>query len=139
MSQTDVYLGREPASITPAGLKLLATGKVRDIYEIDARHLLFVTTDRVSAFDVVMREGIPHKGRVLTAISAWWFEHTRDVVENHLVSTSVDDVPGVGPVRKRALLRRFGSLKGIREAEVDELTAVPGMSRSSAEAVKAAL
>jgi excinuclease ABC subunit C len=55
------------------------------------------------------------------------------------IKSALDDVPGVGPARKRALLRRFGSLKGIREAEVDELSAVPGMSRSSAEAVKAAL
>ena len=55
------------------------------------------------------------------------------------MKSALDDVPGVGPVRKRALLRRFGSLKGIREAELDELSAVPGMSRSSAEAVKAAL
>ncbi len=55
------------------------------------------------------------------------------------IRSALDDVPGVGPVRKRALLRRFGSLKGIREAELDELCAVPGMSRSSAEAVKAAL
>jgi len=77
------------------GLEQIASGKVRDIYTLDARHLLFVTTDRVSAFDVVMREGIPNKGRVLTAISAHWFESTRDVIDNHLVSTSVDDVPGL--------------------------------------------
>ncbi len=68
---------------------------MRDIYDLGARHLLFVTTDRVSAFDVVMREGIPHKGRVLTAISAYWFENTRDVIANHLVSTSVDELPGL--------------------------------------------
>ena len=85
-----VYLGRgEPVP----GWKLAHSGKVRDIYELDARHLVFVTTDRVSAFDVVMNEGIPHKGCVLTAISAWWFERTRDVIGNHLVSTSVEDLP----------------------------------------------
>jgi phosphoribosylaminoimidazole-succinocarboxamide synthase len=90
MPATPVYLGRDER---PPGLKLLASGKVRDIYELDARHLLFVTTDRVSAFDVVMKEGIPHKGAVLTAISAHWFERTRDIIENHLVSTSIDEVP----------------------------------------------
>jgi phosphoribosylaminoimidazole-succinocarboxamide synthase len=90
MAPTNVYLGRDPG---PNGWKLLHSGKVRDIYELDPRHLVFVTTDRVSAFDVVMREGIPHKGCVLTAISAWWFERTRDVIENHLVSTSVEDLP----------------------------------------------
>lgn len=89
---TNVYLGRNDG---PPGLKRLATGKVRDIYEIDAKHLLFVTTDRVSAFDVVMNEGVPNKGSVLTSISAWWFENTRDVIQNHLVSTSVEDVPGL--------------------------------------------
>jgi len=87
-----IFLGRDER---PPGYEQVASGKVRDVYAIDARHLLFVTTDRVSAFDVVMREGIPHKGAVLTAISAWWFEHTRDVIENHLVSTSVDDLPNL--------------------------------------------
>lgn len=104
MSTTAVYLGRDQQIPT---LKRIASGKVRDIYELDARHLLFVTTDRVSAFDVVMKEGIPHKGRVLTAISAWWFEHTRDLIPNHLVSTSVDDVPGLDNERKDALRGRI--------------------------------
>jgi phosphoribosylaminoimidazole-succinocarboxamide synthase len=89
MTVQTLYLGRERSI---PGLKWVATGKVRDIYEVDPKHLLFVTTDRVSAFDVVMNEGIPHKGEVLTAIAAWWFERTRDVVPNHLVSTSIDDV-----------------------------------------------
>lgn len=89
MTVQTTYLGREQQI---PGLKWLASGKVRDIYEIDAERLLFVTSDRVSAFDVVMNEGIPHKGAVLTAITAYWFEHTRDVIENHLISTSVDDV-----------------------------------------------
>ena len=63
-----VYLGRDDR---PAGLEQIASGKVRDIYRIDDEHLLFVTTDRVSAFDVVMGAGVPHKGRVLTAIATW--------------------------------------------------------------------
>ncbi|MCL4153103.1 UNVERIFIED_CONTAM: hypothetical protein GTU68_052546, partial [Idotea baltica] len=92
MNSTETYLGKEDA---PPGLKCLANGKVRDIYELDENRLLFVTTDRVSAFDVVMNEGIPNKGRVLTAISAWWFAATEDIVANHLISTSVDDVPGL--------------------------------------------
>ena len=100
MNPEDVYLGRDDA---PPGLKRLATGKVRDIYELDAERLLFVTTDRVSAFDVVMNEGIPNKGRVLTAISTWWFENTGDIIANHLLSTSVDDVPGLDDTWKRKL------------------------------------
>jgi phosphoribosylaminoimidazole-succinocarboxamide synthase len=87
-----VFLGRDERV---PGHQLLASGKVRDIYALDARHLLFVTTDRVSAFDVVMKEGIPWKGQVLTAISAWWFENTRDVIENHLVSTAVEELSGL--------------------------------------------
>ncbi|MBM3977069.1 MAG: phosphoribosylaminoimidazolesuccinocarboxamide synthase [Planctomycetes bacterium] len=90
MHDASVYLGREPR-LGP--LQLLSSGKVRDQYVLDDQHVVFVTSDRVSAFDVVMNEGIPHKGRVLTSIAAWWFEHTRDVIENHLVSTSVDDLP----------------------------------------------
>ena len=86
---SDVYLGREDR---PPGLEQIASGKVRDIYGLDQDHLLVVTTDRVSAFDVVMNEGVPWKGRVLTAIAAHWFDRTRDIVPNHLVSTSIDDV-----------------------------------------------
>ena len=111
MTSTTVFLGRTQRV---PGLEMLASGKVRDVYALDARHLLFVTTDRVSAFDVVMKEGIPHKGAVLTAISAWWFEHTRDVIANHLVSTSVDDVPGLDE-RWRELLR--GRIMIVRRAK----------------------
>ncbi len=70
----------------------LYSGKVRDIYELGDQ-LLLVTSDRLSAFDVVLAEPIPHKGRVLTAISAFWFEALADVVPNHLVSTDVHDLP----------------------------------------------
>jgi phosphoribosylaminoimidazole-succinocarboxamide synthase len=64
-------------------LKRLHQGKVRDIYEIDAEHMLIVTTDRLSAFDVVMPDPIPGKGRVLTRISEFWFQRTRQIVSNH--------------------------------------------------------
>jgi len=67
----------------------LASGKVRDIYELDDRHLLFVTSDRMSAFDVVMAEPIPDKGRVLTAVTAFWLERLSGVAPNHLVSLDV--------------------------------------------------
>ncbi len=83
-------------------MRLLHTGKVREVYEIDAQHLLLVASDRVSAFDVVMGAEIPHKGRVLTAISTHWFERTGDIIENHLVSSSVEDVPDLdAPARER--------------------------------------
>jgi phosphoribosylaminoimidazole-succinocarboxamide synthase len=71
----------------------LYSGKVRDIYAIGDDRLLMVTSDRLSAFDVVLDEPILHKGRVLTAISAFWFEVLGDVVGSHLVSTDVADLP----------------------------------------------
>jgi phosphoribosylaminoimidazole-succinocarboxamide synthase len=71
----------------------VASGKVRDIYDLDKDHLLFVTSDRMSAFDVVMAEPIPDKGRVLTAITAFWLDELSDVAPNHL--TSVDLPLGV--------------------------------------------
>jgi phosphoribosylaminoimidazole-succinocarboxamide synthase len=74
------------------GLPLLRRGKVRDIYEA-GEHLLIVATDRVSAFDVVLPEGIPGKGRVLTCLSCFWFEYLQDVVSHHLVSVEVEDFP----------------------------------------------
>ena len=65
-------------------LKLLGRGKVRDMYEIDSEHLLIVTTDRMSAFDVILPNPIPGKGRVLTRVSNFWFNKMRDIVPNHL-------------------------------------------------------
>jgi phosphoribosylaminoimidazole-succinocarboxamide synthase len=73
-------------------LKKIHTGKVRDIYEIDAQTMLIVTTDRLSAFDVVMPDPIPDKGRVLNSISNFWFERTRHIVPNHLTGRSVDEI-----------------------------------------------
>ena len=71
---------------------LLRRGKVRDVYEVDADRLLLVATDRVSAFDVVMRETIPYKGAVLTQISAWWLGQLAGVVPHHLISADADEI-----------------------------------------------
>lgn len=73
-------------------LRKIHQGKVRDIYDIDATHLLIVTTDRLSAFDVIMREPIPHKGAVLTAVSKFWFDKTRHIVPNHLTDIALESV-----------------------------------------------
>src|SRR5262245_25952154 len=108
MRTPDLYLGRTPRL---GRLTLKNSGNVRDIYEVDARHLLFVTSDRVSAFDVVLPQGIPHKGRVLTSIAAHWFEKTRDVIANHLVSTRPEDVPGLGPAEHETLRGRMMLVK----------------------------
>jgi phosphoribosylaminoimidazole-succinocarboxamide synthase len=69
-----------------SNLKLLARGKVRDIYEIDSKHLLIVTTDRMSAFDVILPDPIPGKGRVLTTVSNFWFEKMKTLIPNHLAT-----------------------------------------------------
>lgn len=74
------------------GLKLLARGKVRDIYDL-GEALLLVTSDRISAFDVIMNEPIPDKGFVLTQISAFWFRQMEDIVPNHIISIDVADYP----------------------------------------------
>jgi phosphoribosylaminoimidazole-succinocarboxamide synthase len=74
------------------GLKKIHQGKVRDIYDVDADHLLIVTTDRLSAFDVVLPDPIPFKGEVLTQISLFWFAKTRHMIANHLSTLQVEDV-----------------------------------------------
>jgi phosphoribosylaminoimidazole-succinocarboxamide synthase len=74
------------------GVRLVQRGKVRDVYEVDGR-ILLVATDRLSAFDCVLPTPIPHKGRVLTQISRFWFERMGDVVENHMITTDVDAFP----------------------------------------------
>ncbi|WP_045216772.1 phosphoribosylaminoimidazolesuccinocarboxamide synthase [Desulfonatronovibrio magnus] len=72
---------------------LLSRGKVRDIYEIDSNTLLIITTDRMSAFDVVMNQPIPCKGVVLNQITLFWMDMFQDIAENHLISAEVDDFP----------------------------------------------
>jgi phosphoribosylaminoimidazole-succinocarboxamide synthase len=84
------------------GLKKIHQGKVRDIYDVDAEHLLIVTTDRLSAFDVVLPDPIPFKGEVLTQISLFWFAKTRHMVANHLSALKVEDV--VADSQERAQL-----------------------------------
>ena len=74
------------------GVKFIRRGKVRDIYEVED-YLLIVATDRVSAFDVVLPNGIPGKGKILTQISLFWFDKVKDIVENHIVSSNVREFP----------------------------------------------
>jgi phosphoribosylaminoimidazole-succinocarboxamide synthase len=76
-------------------LKLARRGKVRDVYDVDADHLLIVATDRISAFDCVLPTAIPRKGEVLTALSEFWFELLGEVVPNHLVTSDIAKMPPV--------------------------------------------
>jgi phosphoribosylaminoimidazole-succinocarboxamide synthase len=74
-------------------LQLHASGKVRDVYRLDSDRLLFVATDRISAFDYILATGIPHKGKVLTQISLFWFDFLKDVIPNHLITADVNQYP----------------------------------------------
>jgi phosphoribosylaminoimidazole-succinocarboxamide synthase len=91
-------------------LQRIHQGKVRDIYAVDAQHMLIVTTDRLSAFDVVMPDPIPGKGRVLTQISNFWFERTRHIVPNHLadypLARAVPDAAERAPLEQRSIVVR---------------------------------
>ena len=73
-------------------LKLVKQGKVRDIYDL-GEYYLIVSTDRLSAFDVIMAQGIPYKGEVLTKISSFWFNYIKDIIDNHIVATDIKDFP----------------------------------------------
>ncbi|MEZ5536608.1 MAG: phosphoribosylaminoimidazolesuccinocarboxamide synthase [Thiolinea sp.] len=76
-----------------SALELMARGKVRDIYAVDSEHMLIVTTDRLSAFDVILPTPMPGKGAVLTRVALFWFERLKEVIPNHLSSMSLDDLP----------------------------------------------
>src|SRR6202051_4269212 len=86
-------------------LPRIGRGKVRDIYAVGDDRVLLLTTDRISAFDVVMAETIPMKGAVLTQISAWWFEQLKGVVPHHMISADAD-----------AIIRQVPSLRDHRAA-----------------------
>jgi len=90
-------------SVTPVGveqlpLRHLRRGKVREVYEVDAERLLLVASDRVSAFDVVMSEQIPHKGAVLTQLTAWWLRQFAATVRHHMLSSDADEIISMIPV-----------------------------------------
>src|SRR5215469_5530665 len=89
---------------TLADYPLLATGKIRSLYTVDDEHLLFVASNRISAFDYVLTTEIPDKGRILTAMSVFWFELLSGVLPNHLVSYDDERIPP--DLRGRALIVR---------------------------------
>ena len=93
MNQTTTQDASPPAvATTNLPLPLLARGKVRDVYDAGENRLLIVATDRISAFDVVLPQPIPHKGTVLTQLTAWWLARLGDVTENHLISSDPDAI-----------------------------------------------
>lgn len=96
------------------GLRMLHRGKVRDVFEVDVDRLVLVATDRISAFDCVLPTLMPHKGEVLTQLSAFWFDRLEDLAENHVISTELDEMPE--PIRQREDLRGRSTL--VRRTEV---------------------
>src|SRR3954471_21583834 len=82
---------------TPIPLPLLRRGKVRDVYVVDDSRLLLVASDRVSAFDVVMAERVPHKGKVLTQLTAWWLRTFGELVPHHMLSADADEIVTLVP------------------------------------------
>ena len=101
-------------------LNLYARGKVRDLYALDGQ-LLFVATDRISAFDYVLGTGIPEKGRVLTQLSLFWFDFLKNIVQNHLITANVDEYPA--PLRKHADALRGRSML-VKKAEMIDIECV---------------
>ncbi len=93
-----------------AGLERVARGKVRDIYSVDDDHLLIVTTDRLSAYDVVMPDPVPGKGQVLTQISNFWFDMMEDLIPNHLTDKKLDSIIAedaiLQPLEQRSIVTR---------------------------------
>ena len=85
------------STLTSLPLRHLRRGKVREVYEVDADRLLMVATDRVSAFDVVMNEAVPHKGAVLTQMTAWWLRRFEGDVYHHMISSDIDEIIGEVP------------------------------------------
>jgi phosphoribosylaminoimidazole-succinocarboxamide synthase len=100
------------------GYPLIGRGKVRDIYSIDEEHLLIVTTDRLSAFDVVMPDPVPGKGEVLTRISLFWFRMMEEIIENQLTSRSIDEVIEDAVLREQ-LRRRSLVVKRLKPLPIE--------------------
>ncbi|MEW6653485.1 MAG: phosphoribosylaminoimidazolesuccinocarboxamide synthase [Bacteroidota bacterium] len=95
-------------------LKLFKRGKVRDVFDL-GEYYLIVSTDRLSAFDVIMNEGIPAKGKILNRVSSFWFEYVKELVENHLITTNVNEYPEVCSTYKDLL---FGRSMLVKKAEL---------------------
>ena len=105
-------------TVAPLPLRHLQRGKVREVYEVDPLHLLIVATDRVSAFDVVMKEPIPYKGAVLTQTTAWWLGQLGNTVHHHLVSADVDEIVRLVPSLAQHRLTIAGRAMLCRRAKV---------------------
>jgi phosphoribosylaminoimidazole-succinocarboxamide synthase len=100
------------------GVELHARGKVRDVYRVDDR-ILFIATDRISAFDYILPTGIPDKGRVLTQLSIFWFDFLRDLTPTHFITANVDEYPAPLPQYRTQLEGRSMLVKRARMVEIE--------------------
>ncbi|NOY15910.1 MAG: phosphoribosylaminoimidazolesuccinocarboxamide synthase [Gammaproteobacteria bacterium] len=105
---------------TITSLEHIASGKVREIYRIDDKRLLFVASDRLSAFDVIMPTQIPNKGHILTQIAEFWFEKTRHIIPNHLLSTDISNLP-LNPGEKECLQGRSMIVRDLKVLPVEAI------------------
>ncbi|KJJ85532.1 phosphoribosylaminoimidazole-succinocarboxamide synthase [Candidatus Omnitrophus magneticus] len=111
---------KEPVlSLNLGGIPLLCQGKVRNVYDLKNR-LLLVASDRISAFDVIMKNGIPDKGKVLTKISEFWFNYTDDIVKNHIISCDIDVI-----VKEESSLAPYKEILRDRSMLVKKLKPLP--------------
>ncbi|HEY7342083.1 MAG TPA: phosphoribosylaminoimidazolesuccinocarboxamide synthase [Ktedonobacterales bacterium] len=111
-------MAQEVVLQTNLPLPLFGRGKVRDTYDLGDR-LLMVATDRISAFDAIMPNGIPDKGRVLTLLSAFWFGRTREIIPNHLISVEMADLPESLGAAAEALAGRFMLVRKAKRLDVE--------------------
>ena len=110
----------EPLFESKLDLKLLNRGKVRDIYEVDDEHLLIVTTDRLSAFDVILPQPIPGKGEVLTRVARFWFDRTQHLLPNHLADIPLEEVV-TDPAQRAALGDRAMLVRKLKPLPVESI------------------
>src|SRR5438445_13504491 len=103
------------------GLPLLRRGKVRDTFQLADGTLLMVATDRISAFDVVLPTPIPGKGRVLTQMSRWWFDQTRGIVANHIISDEEEVIP---EAVREAWRQRCMHVAGAQPTDIEDVVRV---------------
>ncbi|KAF9960781.1 Bifunctional purine biosynthetic protein ade1 [Mortierella alpina] len=102
-------------------LELIARGKVRDLYRVDANSLLFVATDRISAYDVIMNNGITNKGKLLTEISIFWFSFLKDVLPNHLITANFEEMPAKVQQYRSQLEGRSMLVKSLRVLPIESI------------------
>lgn len=101
-------------------LPLITRGKVRDIYDIDTKHMLIITTDRLSAFDVVLPDPIPEKGAVLTTVSNFWFEKLAHIIPNHFAALTINDI-GLSDNEIKNIVSRSVVVKKLRPLPIEAI------------------